>query len=252
MKNPVIIHALIATFITQCSLANFFIPLPSTNSIVLDFDSRITADVRASINQDFHHSLALSSEQMRLYHFDADPTNNFMLSGLWQPYSYAATNPLGPYLPERGIFTNGIFTISVPYDFATNYQHLLESTAAYSNEIAAANDFIESLSASNLNAMSTNELFSLDLWKDIIPGQPPADAEVAASIISYCRARNVFTPPRFAFCIWECGPTNAPPYLWCFPPSIDQLGKIIPEIMIYYQGRWWFTEWFLHPGEQQW
>ena len=252
MKYSRIVHALIIAFAAQGSFANDFVPLPSTNSIVLNFDGRITTEVRASISQDFQRSLAISTGGLRLYHFDIDPTNKFLLSGLWQPYSFAATNPLGPDLPERGVLSNNTFTIDVSYDFATNYQHLLESTIAYSNEIAAAYAFIESLSPTNLNIMSTNELLSLDLWKDVHPGQHPMDGKVRDSIISYCRARKVFAPPRFAFCVWECGPTNVPPYLWCFPPSADRWGNISSELMIYFQNRWWFTEWFLHPGEQQW
>ena len=252
MKYSIIVHALIIAFAAQGSFANGFLALPSTNSVVLNFDGRIAVDICASINQDFQRNLALSTGGLSLYHFDTDPTNKFMLSGLWQPYSFAATNPLGPDLPERGVLSNNTFIIDVSYDFATNYQHLLESTIAYSNEIAAAYAFIESLSPTNLAIMSTNELLSLDLWKNVHPGQHPTDAEVRGSIISYCRARKVFAPPRFAFCVWECGPTNAPPYLWCFPPSADRWGKISSELMIYFQNRWWFTEWFLHSGEQQW
>lgn len=252
MKYPIIAPALMLAFAAQGSFADVFVPLPSTNSIVINFDDRIADGVRASIDQDFQRSLAISTSELRLSHFDGDPTNKFMLSGLWQPYSFAATNPLGPYLPNEGTFSNGTFIIDISYGFATNYQHLLESTIAYSNEIAAAYAFIEALSPTNLNIMSTNELLSLDLWKDVHPGRHPTDAEARDSIISYCRARKVFTPPRFAFCIWECGPTNSPPYLWCFPPSFDERNSVSSELMIYFQNRWWFTEWFLHPDEQQW
>lgn len=252
MKHPIIAHALIIVFVAQGSFANSFVPLPSANSIILNFDGRIASEVRDSINQDFQRSLAISTRELSLYHLDADPTNKFMLSGLWQPYSFAATNPLGPDLPERGVLSNDTFIIDVSYDFATNYQHLLDSTIAYSNEIAAAYAFIEALSPTNLSIMSTNELLSLDLWKDIHPGQHPQNAEKVDSIISYCRARRVSTPPRFAFCVWECGPTNSPPYLWCFPPSYDERNNASSELMIYFQNRWWFTEWFLHPGKQQW
>ena len=86
---------------------------------------------------------------------------------------------------------------------------------------AEAYAFIESLSPTNLAIMSTNALLSLDLWKESPPGQNPAAGKKLAKCIEYCRNRKVSTPPRFAFCVWECGPTNSPPYLWCFPPSLD-------------------------------
>ena len=228
-------------------------PLSSTNAVVLNFNNGIPEGTRDVIREDFQRCLTPSVVELGLYHFGSGPTNHLRLSGFWQPFSdFAATSRLGIDLPMDGVLSNGTFTIDVSYAFATNYQHHIDSTAAYSNEIAAAYTFIESLSPTNLAIMSTNELLSLDLWKESPPGQNPAVGKKLAKCVEYCRNRKVSTPPRFAFCVWECGPTNSPPYLWCFPQSFDERNSASSELMIYFQNRWWFTEWFLHPGEQQW
>ena len=232
--------------------AGSFLSLSSTNDIVLNFDSRIPEVVKDAISVDFQLCLIPSASKIKLYHFDREPTNRLSLASFWQPYSFAAIDRLGPNMPEDGVLSNGTFIIDVSYAFATNYQHHIESTASYSHEIAAAYMFIESLSPTNLNIMSTNELLSLDLWKEVPPGQHPIPEKDLARVIRSIRTTKYYSPPRFAFSVWECGPTNSPPYLWCFPPSLDRRNSASSEIMVFYQNRWWFTEWFLHPGEQQW
>jgi hypothetical protein len=253
MKTKFCLSLTMLTLFASCAHADEYLPLPSTNAIVLNFEQGIPENTKEIFRDDFQRFLTLSITELELYHCDNEPTNLFRLSGFWQPYGdFAATSRLGPKLPRDGILSNGTFTIDVSYAVATNFQRHIDSTAAYSNEIAAAYTFIASLSQTNLNIMSTNELLSLDLWKEAPPGQNPAVGRKLAKCIEYCRSRRVFAPPRFAFCIWECGPTNSPPYLWCFPPSLDERNSVSSEIMIYFQNRWWFTEWFLHPGEQQW
>lgn len=231
--------------------AGSFFPLPSTNAIVLNFDSGIPAAVRETIREDFNRCLIPSVSEIELYHSDRDPTNRLSLAGLWHPYCLAATSRLGTRLPEYGILSNGTFTIDVTYRFATNYQHHIDITAAYSNEIAAAYAFLDSLSPTNLATMSTNELQSLDLWKEVPPGKFPASEDTEESI-AYCRKRRVFPPPRNAFFIWECGPNNNPPYLWCTVPSMDTQGHASVNMMLYFQNRWWFSAWPFLEGEQKW
>ena len=243
-----------ATFalLAVCLRASDFYPLSSTNAVVLNFASEIPEVLELTIREDFQRCLAPSAAKIRLYHYDRDPTNRMSLAGFWQPYSgFAATSPLGPDLPGDGILSNGIFTIDVAYSFATNYQRHIESTAAYSNKIAAAYAFIEALSPTNLNIMSTNELQSLDLWKEVPPGQFPPDIDIGKSI-AYCRNRRVFAPPRVAFHVWQCGPTNNPPYLWCTVPSIDTRGHAYANMMIYFQNQWRFSAWSFLEGEQHW
>ena len=244
--------AALALFASWVQAGDFY-PLPSTNAIVLNFSSEIPMKVEQSIREDFQRCLTASTTEIEFYHLDRDPTNKMSLAGFWQPFSdFSATSRLGVDLPVNGILSNGVFTIDVPYAFATNYQRHIDSTAAYSNEIAAAYIFIESLSPTNLYIMSTNELLTLDLWKEVPPGQHPIPEEDLARVIRSIKTTKYYPPPRFAFSIWECGPTNSPPYLWCFPPSLDRRNSVSSEIMVFFQNRWWFTEWFLHPGEQQW
>jgi hypothetical protein len=253
MKTSFRLTLTMLTLSALCATAGDFYPLPSTNAIVLNFASGIPMEVEQSIREDFQRCLTASTTEIEFYHLDRDPTNNMSLAGFWQPFAdFAATSRLGVDLPVNGILSNGVFRIDVSYAFATNYQHHIESTAAYSNEIAAAYTFIESLSPTNLNIMTTNELLSLDLWKEVPPGQHPISEEDLARVIRNIRTTKYFPPPRFAFSIWECGPTNSPPYLWCFAPSLDRRNSASSEIMIFFQNRWWFTEWFLHQGEQQW
>ena len=246
------VASIIFGLLASCLLADDFYPLPSTNTIVLNFDSEIPQVVRGRIREDFYRCLIPSVSEINLYHFDHDPPNRLSLAGFWQPFSgFAATSRLGPDLPEYGILSNGVFTIDVSYTFATNYQRHIESTAAYSNEIAAAYAFIELLTPTNLQMMSTNELQSLDLWKNVPPGQFPASENIGKSV-SFCRNRRVLAPPRVAFHVWECGPTNNPPYLWCTVPGFIGAGQTSANLMIYFQNRWWFSAWPFLNGEQQW
>ena len=245
--------------ITVCvSLARYlyagsFFPLPSTNAIVLNFNNGIPEAVRETIRKDFDRCLLPSVSEIELYHSDRDPTNRLSIAGLWQSYGcLAATSRLGPDLPEDGILSNGTFTIDVSYAFATNYQRHIESTAAYSNEIAAAYTFIESLSPTNLAIMSTNELLSMELWKQTPPGQTPIPQKRWAIAVRNYRANVYFPPPRAAFHVWDCGPTNNPPYLWCMVPIIDFQNDVSHRAMIFYQNRWYFSSWPFQQGEQQW
>ncbi len=252
MKTSICLLLTMSISVVTCLYADDFYSLPSTNAIVLNFDSVIPAEVKQTIRDDFQRCLTPSASEIKLYHFDNDPTNHMSLAGFWKPYSaFYLINGLGPNMPSRGVFTNGLFTLDVSYAFATNYQRHIESTSAYSNEIAAAYAFIESLSPTNLAVMSTNELQSLDLWKEVPPGQFPPDIDIGKSI-AYCRNRRVFAPPRVAFHVWECGPNNNPPYLWCTVPSMDTLGHASANMMIYFQNRWWFSSWPFQRGGQQW
>ena len=237
-----------------CLYADDFHPMPSTNAIALSFDSRVSEAIRESIQVDFQRCLSASASEIELYHFDHDPTNRMSLAGFWQPYGcLAATSRLGSDLPEDGILSNGAFTIDVSYSFATNYQRHIETTAAYSNEIAAAYAFIEALSPTNLNIMSTNELLSLDLWKEVAPGGCPA--QYADSIIRNRRKTRYYAPPRHAFFTWDCGPTNNASHLWCHIPVVNTIGQrevVSFDMMIYFQNRWWFSTWLFQQGVQQW
>ena len=203
--------------------AGVFYPLPSTNAIVLNFASEIPESIKDSISRDYQSCITASMTELKLHHRDNDPTNHLRLAYFWQPYEETSviTNRLGFYLPHEGVYSNGILTIDISYTFATNFQHQIDSTAAYSNEIAAAYAFIASLSPTNLLNMSTNQLLSMELWKQVPPGQTPIPQKQLASAVNIDRQTVYFPPPRVAFHVWDCGPTNNPPYLWCRIPIID-------------------------------
>ena len=239
--------------IAPCLQAGDFYPLPSTNAVALNFNNGIPEGTREVIREDFQRCLSASATEIELYHSDRDPTNRMSLAGFWQSYGWlAATSRLGPDLPEKGVMSNGTFIISVPYAFATNYQHHIDSTVTYSNEIAAAYAFIASLSPTNLQNMSTNQLLSMELWKQAPPGQTPIPQKRWGKAVNIDRQTTYFPPPRVAFHVWDCGPTNNPPYLWCVVPIIDCQNDVSHRAMIYFQNQWWFTSWYYFPGEQQW
>ena len=241
------------SFLALSLSAADFVALPSTNAISLKFDNNIPESIANSIRADFQYCLAPSIAEASLYRFDDTQTNVFSLAGFWAPYRFAATSGLGPNLPADGILSNGTFTIDISYAYATNYQRHLETTSAYSNEIELAYSFIESLSLTNLQIMATNDLLSMELMKDIPPGQCKAlDKEDMDFYIGYCRNARFYPPPRAAFHIWDCGPTNSPPYLWCAVPAEYEPNHASARLMIYYQSRWWFSSWPFLSGEQQW
>ena len=234
------------------SLAATRIPLSGIEGIRWKYDSQISDSLQDSISNDLVKCLAPYTNILELFSSSDNPSNTRFWLEYFTPYGgFAALEGLGPRFPEYGFYSNGLFTLDVSYVFATNYQHHLESTVAYSNEIAEAYAFIESLSPTNLATMSTNELQSLDLWKEVPPGQFPSDIDIGKSI-AYCRNRRVFAPPRVAFHVWQCGPTNNPPYLWCTVPSIDTRGHAYANMMIYFQNQWRFSAWSFLEGEQHW
>lgn len=254
MKTRLFLTSAVLALLALSLFADNYQSLPSTNAIVLNFDDRIQQEVRDLLREDFQFCLTPQMETVKLHHRDRNPTNRYRLANFEQPYWFAATSRLGPKFPTYGTLSNGTFTIDISYAFATNYQRHIESTAAYSNEIAAAYAFIESLSPTNLAVMSTNELQSLDLWKEVPPGQFPVSVGNEDSI-AYCRKRRVYAPPRIGFFIWDCGPSNNPPYLWCHVPEVDKIGQrtiVSFDMMIFFQNRWWFSAWPLLEGEQQW
>ncbi len=136
--------------IASCLQADDFYPLPSTNAVALNFDNGILEGTREVIREDFQRCLSASATEIKLYHFDHEPANKLSMAGLWQSYGWlAATSRLGPDLPEDGVMSNGTFIISVSYAF------------------------IATLSPTNLQNMSTNQLLSMELWKQAPPGQTP-------------------------------------------------------------------------------
>ena len=234
------------------SLAATRIPLSGIEGVRWKYDSQVSDSLQVSISNDLVKCLAPYTNILEIFSSSDNPSNTCFWLEYFTPYGgFAAIEGLGPRFPEYGTYSNGLFTLDVSYVFATNYQHHLESTVAYSNEIAAAYAFIESLSPTNLATMSTNELQSLDLWKEVPPGQFPSDIDIGKSI-AYCRNRRVFAPPRVAFHVWQCGPTNNPPYLWCTVPSIDTRGHAYANMMIYFQSQWRFSAWPFLEGEQHW
>ena len=238
----------------QSLCADYYSPFPATNTVALHFDSGIPEAVQNSISADYLTCLIASRTKLKLHHEDNNPSNYYRLAKFWQPYEATSviTNRLGFYLPTEGVYSNGILTIDISYTFATNFQHQIDSTAAYSNEIAAAYAFIASLSPTNLQAMSANELLSMELWKQAPPGQTPIPQKQLASAVNSDRQTSYFPPPRVAFHVWDCGPTNNPPYLWCRVPIINHWNRVSYRPMLYFQNQWWFTQWYCFPDEQQW
>lgn len=229
-----------------------FITIPATNAVVLNFDSNITPEVRSAISNDFNICYNLSAKRVKFVHYNYYPTNHFGMVGLWKPYSaFNFMSKLGPSLPSQSILTNGSFVIDISYAFATNYQRHIESTMAYSNEIALAYTFIESISPANLAKMSVKNLKALDLWKEVPPGKLPSyfDAEEA---IEYLKNRHIVAPPRMSFYLWQCGPKGNSTYLWCVLPEFQGDTNVSANLMIFYQNRWWLSSWPLQEGEQQW
>lgn len=248
-----ILQFIIFSGLSAAAMADTILPIPGPEAIRLRFDKDITAELKDVISNDFNRCFAPYANSLELFSSSDNPTNNRFWLEYFTPYGrFAAIAGLGPRFPEYGVYSNDTFTIDVSYSFATNYQRHIASIAAYSNEIASAYSFIESLSPENLQRMSANELLSLDLWKEVPPGQFPSTEEDVDDAMTYCRNRYILPPPRVSFHVWECGPTNNPPYLWCTVPRTNETGRTYASLMIFFQNRWWFSTWPFVEGEQQW
>ena len=234
--GPIFFFTLQLIAATSIGTADTVFPLSETNGICLRFDTNISVNVQDAISNDFNKCLAAYATSLELYSPLDNPPNGRYLLDFFQPYGgFSAIEGIGPRFPEHGTYSNGVFTIDISYAFATNYQHQIDSTAAFSNEIAAAYVFIESLSPTNIQTKTDNDLLTMFLWKAAPPGQDPVAPEHRNIIARDCRNRQYFPPPLFGFHIWDQGPTNAPSYLWCAIPSLNAGGSPSHRFMIYFQ-----------------
>lgn len=227
--------------------------LIETNQVVLRFPEEASCEERAAIQSDFNLSIAPLGNPLRLLTSRHSPTNTFRLNELWQPYSeFPFLDDQGPHFPDKGVLSNGTFTIDVDFTFVSNHSQRLLDIKPYSNEMAQAYIFIESLSPTNLQSMTSDELVGQYLWKEVLPGgNPIPEAELPVEV-QRMRSTRFFPPPLFAFHQWDTGPTNNPPYLWCEIPCIDFRGRPSHGALIFFQNRWWLTAWPVQEGEQQW
>ena len=228
------------------------IPFADTNSVVLKYDAAIPVEVQRAISNDFVCCLEPMSGNRRVFCNSDNPDDIYYWLKLWQPYGVSTFSNQGPCFPEYGTPSNDTFTIDIDYSFATNHAQRLLSLLPYSNEMAQAYTFLALLSPTNLLSRTEDELLGLYLWKETQPGQSPIPEDRRPIEAQKMRSSSFYQPPVFAFHVWDVGPTNNPPYLWCEVPELDSPGKIGHNSMIYFQGKWWFSEWPYYPGEQQW
>lgn len=229
------------------------IPFTETNSVVLNFDAAIPPEVRQSISNDFDRCFEPMRGNRRILCNADDPQNYYYWVKLWQPYSgFPFLCDQGPHFPEYGTLSNGTFTIDIDYSFASSHSQRLLDIKPYSNEMAQAYSFLESLSPTNLQAMAADELVGQYLWKEVPPGENPIPEDELYFAVQSMRATLFFPPPLFAFHLSDVGPTNNPPYLWCEIPCRNFRGELSHNAMIYFQNRWWLSVWPFQEGEQQW
>lgn len=234
-----------------CVLFGERVVFPVTSTPLLRFETPIPQETRCAMQEDFEKCLSASGSRLQIYEYQDWVQGLF---GLWQPYGGCAyLNDLGPYFPRYGTLSNGVFTVSIPYSFATNYQGMIESVRGWSNEVASAFAFPGTHSRERMLSMQPADVVKLYLTKEApseecgLPNE--SYIEKSARLIA---AKRLLPPPLFAFHIWDGGPTNSPPYLWCEVPCIEGDGLLTWHSLIYYNGQWWLTEWPLEEGDQQW
>ena len=227
--------------------------LIETNQVALRFPEEANYEERAAIQTDFNLSLAPLGSTLRLSTSRHFPTNTLRLNELWQPYSgFPILCDQGPRFPDKGILSNGTFTIDISHSFVSNHAQRLLAIRPYSNEMAQVYTFLESLSPTNLQTMTAEELVGQYLWKEVLPGGNPIPENELPFEVQSMRSTLYFPPPLFAFHLSDVGPTNAPPYLWCEIPCKDFRGRLSHNALIFFQNRWWLSAWPFQEGEQQW
>ena len=222
-------------------------PFPTNGTIVLSFPSQASEEEQRLIQVDFTRCLDVSRPFLHLLEMDIVKTNDIYLAGLWVPNKYPVV-----VFPKDASRTNEIFTISLNEAFMSEYRQHVESLSSYTNEIAQMESFIQSLSPTNLATMTDDELLGgLILSKEWSPGTHGVPSFLIPSQKAAILSCTYHMPPLSGFFTIDIGPSGQQTYLWALVPVVESDG-VVTQPAIYYNGRWWLSNWMWEKGGQQW
>ena len=158
--------------------------------------------------------------------------------------------PIGGKTPSEPDFaaegTNYVLTFKNPLLTRIPTIRFLANT--YSNEIASATAFAELL-RDGLGDMSDEEVANLRLAPAYPPGECPADL---AESVRFQPGEVPYPPALMGFGILPYGPSDQETHLWGQIPVAGGRYRVTFLPIIYYQGKWWISSWFLESGEYSW
>ena len=229
------------------SLKATTIPFPTNGMITLTIPNSASCEEQNLIQADFARCIDVSLPFLRILKRDEMKTNNVFLAGLWTPEKYPVV--VFPCFASR---TNDVFTIPLNETFLSEYRQHLMLLSPYTNEIAQMETFIQTLAATNRAMMTDNELLGgLMLSKEASPGTHNIPSFLISSQRAAASSGSYHMPPLASFFTMDIGPSGQSTYLWSLIPVVES-GGVITQPAIYYNGRWWLSNWMLERGEQQW
>ena len=213
------------------------------------FEEAIPDGEAAALQSNLQRCLDASNHPLGIFGKVGQNSGKFLLDGFFSP----CYNFVGYPFPKSGFYTNGTFTFSLNGGFLADYRQCAQETAAYSNEIAQADAFVQTLTATNFATMTTNDVLGLYLYKDALPGLHAVQERFIGLVYSNTVSRTYCLPPRMGFRMLGYGPEGQDQYLWGLVPAKEpQTGDTLGVPIVYYNGKWWLSVWFLVPGEQTW
>ena len=248
MNNPLSpLSALLLAFSTICAAE--VLPFPSNAIVTVAVPDGATSEERAQILDDFEKCLLPSRPFLRIVHDETHSDPSAYIAGLWVPRE----DYTGVSFERFAIRTNDVFTVEVRDTFLADFREHLSQIAPYTNEISQITPFLQSLSPTNIAVMTGADMLdSFFLTKNSRPGNHAASESMMASVASAMRSHHYSSPPLMSFCLLPFGPSGQDTYLWCILPQVNSYGTVASQPAIYYNGRWWLSNWFWEKGEQQW
>ena len=242
--HPLILPLLLLAPLTYCSEFQEF---AATNEVSLVFEVPPPEPVAQVLRQDLLRCLVPSRPFLKTTPLENGEDGETLLVGLWTPEPSLS----GLTLPNSGQLTNGVFQLPISDSFLAQVCTAQTNLVSWSNEVAQADQFVQSLSSTNLAAMSSDAIFSLRLTKTCPPGQHDVPQSSVLGERAFFESLTFYPPPRLSFSVRSEGPSGGGPYLWCQIPAVAGQ-DVFTFSLIFYANQWWFSDWYSERGSQKW
>ncbi len=241
---PLMLLTLLQALPACCSELQSF---AETNEVALVFEATPSETEAQVLQQDLLRCLVPSRPFLKTTPLEDGEDGETLLVGLWAPEPSLS----GLTLPNSGQLTNGVFQIPISASFLAQVYAAQTNLVSWSNEVSQAALFVQSLSSTNLAAMSSDAIFSLRLTKDCQPGQHTIPQSSVLRERAFFESLTFYPPPRLSFSVRSEGPSGGGPYLWCQIPAVAGQ-DVFTFSLIFYANQWWFSDWYSERGSQKW